>query len=1188
MISFTSALDSISWDDKVIFHEDGKKGNYGYYEINDTDFWLFNNKPIKTIELIENDYSVLLAWNIKEIEIFKEAKLFDKTNYLDKSKKKDKSKLIESERHFYREWINKTKIVNNNSCLVFEESNNETFNCLKWINNPYEENYEGWSDWKIYSFQKVGIGLYQTKTLVTRKNQKTGSIDWIDENNGHNLKEWALWWDSNWAKKRSINITETSGNSFTNYSTLLYINYTEDTNSNANANFSDLRFLNSTESGELDYWIENKTDGSFAWIWVEVTTLTASSSTVIYMYYDNEGVSSNSNISAAFIYGNDGTVDDFTDNLIGTCTASLDSGAIKSVCSSWSSSGIQISSLSSGNYSLDYKAKLQNDGSGTHIGGFTMTDTTLANGYDNRVPILLGDNDADSQYWQVWDSTGQILNSPNAHAFGWVELTSEVNLSILSTTNGANAYIVNEGESNYSYSGAGYRGAMNDIGYLSTSQFDSTIWLDNITFREKASSEPTYSIGVEEQDGALVLQISPQDNIQVNETYQTFRCNASFDSNIENLTLILNGVDNYTNSTVGTFIDLNYSINLTTQGIYEWNCRAITSLGNITTTPNRTLIVHPPFPPNVVIHYPGTAIDYHINGNNITLNWTITEIGQNLTTHITNCTYEYNGNITILNNTLCTQINETSFEYVTGVNNLTFNVTDDLNFTNSTLLEWYIKIIKNNNTFNTTTFETAAETFEINLTSNTSLTAIDLDYNGTSYSLSNQGSGIWNSLIDIPLSKLQNNTLKYEFTYSGDTINSDLFYQNVSETVFTYCNASYTDDFLNISFKDESDLSFLNASIPTSAFVYYLGSGLVNKSYTYVNSSLNYNYTFCASTAARNLYVSPILQFKQGTAYPQRIWQPSIQTYNSTVTNQILYLLSSIDGIYVTFQIINPADQVISGVEVKAEREIGGSDVIVGIGTTGASGTVTLWLNPDFTHDFTFTKTGLPTVSESFAPTQSGYTITMAGETATQNSTTRGIEYSILPSNSFLENDTIYLFGFNLTSSFWDVDEYGFDLRLENGTVITGGSTSVEGTQLTKSYNVTNQTLIYLDAYWLIDGNYTNVTRYWSIQNTEYTEYSIAAFFEDLNTYMDSGLFGLDDFGRYLIAFIILFVSVGLMGYKFGISSPLGISTLSFTIVFFLDVVTGILPTIRGIEHLPTFIAGLILALSAINEVRIR
>jgi hypothetical protein len=208
------------------------------------------------------------------------------------------------------------------------------------------------------------------------------------------------------------------------------------------------------------------------------------------------------------------------------------------------------------------------------------------------------------------------------------------------------------------------------------------------------------------------------------------------------------------------------------------------------------------------------------------------------------------------------------------------------------------------------------------------------------------------------------------------------------------------------------------------------------------------------------------------------------------------------------------------------------------------------------------------------------------GTSGTINSTIRGINYWILPANNTLFNETSYSFEFNLTSSFWDVSEYGFNLRLANGTIISGGSTGTVGTPLTLNYNVVNESIIYMDYYWVIDGEYTNATRSWVIMNSAYTDWSIKTFFTDLNSYMDEGFFGIDDFAKKLIVFLIMFTSIGILSYKFGLTGPLVVTTSTFFIIFFFDIVVNIIPPIRGIENLLTFISGLVLIIVIFREVQ--
>ena len=528
------------------------------------------------------------------------------------------------------------------------------------------------------------------------------------------------------------------------------------------------------------------------------------------------------------------------------------------------------------------------------------------------------------------------------------------------------------------------------------------------------------------------------------------------------------------------------------------------------------------------------------------------------------------------------------FDLINSTNqkNLTFYANNSSGDLASSYVTWENKVFENSRTYNTSTFETKLENFIINVTSNSSLTNVFLVYNGTTYSSTKSTSGsnyIYTTSLNVPEGNGAN-TFYWIFNYNSENFTSDSSSQTVNSLLFINCNSTYSTKFINFTFKDESSLSTINATIPSGIFYYYLDNGTVNKTLSYSNTSENYSFAFCSNAVNDTIYISPRVQYVS-TGYPQRTYQPSILTLTNSTTNQTLYLLATASGLYVTLQVINSADQIISGVNVNVTREISGTDVIVGQGTTDDAGSVTFWLNPDYEHTFSFYKSGLNPYITSFYPTQSSYTITLSGSSVSQNDTFKGIAYSIVPKGNYLVNDTIYTFRFNLTSSFWDVSDYGFNLRLSNGTIIVGGNTGIEGTELTFNYNVTNQSIIYMDYYWVINGNYTNATRFWSVQNSLYTDYSIANFFTNINTYLDSNLFGLDNFGKYLIVFLIIFTSVGIMSYKYGFTSPISINTLIFGLIFFFDVVVGLIPSIRGIEHVPTYLSGLILILTVFREV---
>ncbi len=116
----------------------------------------------------------------------------------------------------------------------------------------------------------------------------------------------------------------------------------------------------------------------------------------------------------------------------------------------------------------------------------------------------------------------------------------------------------------------------------------------------------------------------------------------------------------------------------------------------------------------------------------------------------------------------------------------------------------------------------------------------------------------------------------------------------------------------------------------------------------------------------------------------------------------------------------------------------------------------------------------------------------------------------------------------------------------------------------------------------MINTTYTNYTRIWYIQSTEYTEYSISNFLKRFTTYTNAGMFGFDDFGKAPISFLILIMVAGGLSYRYGIQSEVAIMGIIFGLVLVLDVGLGLIPnpqlaTQSGIENIITVITGILL-----------
>lgn len=567
---------------------------------------------------------------------------------------------------------------------------------------------------------------------------------------------------------------------------------------------------------------------------------------------------------------------------------------------------------------------------------------------------------------------------------------------------------------------------------------------------------------------------------------------------------------------------------------------------------------------------------------------------------ITNVSLLINGTVNQTNTSGFNGVYNFSVTMPYGFWNYTFraygNDTAIYSSTNGTLNFTVQPIIFNSYTFNTSSAETANESFYANITTNgTTPSLAYLVYNGTAYTaqILNTAGNNYNisSTIDIPLVNTTKN-FNWVVTLNGFNSTSITQSQIVVDTIFTACNATWSNDFLNITFRDEVSLSPINASIPDADFVYYLGSGLVNKTLSFSNAGNSINYSFCGSPTSSFLNVLPSVQYKQNSTYPQRTWNPTVQNYNSSVFEQVLYLLSSGDGLYVTFQVVNLAGETITDVSSNVTKTSDGT--IVGSGTTDAAGLITFFLNPDVQHTLGFSKTGYTTYTASIFPTQSSYTITLGGDSTTTDNYAQGVSRRTSPSQGFLDEGTIYNFSYALNSSFWTLDSFSFYLYWGNGTLIgSNTSTANGGTLYLFNVNTTNQSYIYMNYSYVINGNYTNFTRNWVIQSTTGRAYSIWRGFTDLTAYIDSsnGLFGIDDFGKLVIALAIIILTVGLVSMRYGIANEAGIMVILFSMVLFFDYGLGWIPQINiGTIHSPQYfvstITFLLVLVFAIREER--
>ncbi|MCD6478245.1 MAG: DUF2341 domain-containing protein [Candidatus Aenigmarchaeota archaeon] len=130
----------------------------------------------------------------------------------------------------------------------------------------------------------------------------SGPYGKFDELFGEIAKAWLSGFDY----RRNITITEKSGNDLTNYQILITLTTSNFDYSKTQSDGSDIRFTDSDKTTRLSYWIEDWNPVGDSKIWVEIPSLSASSSKDIYMYYGNTTpVSSESNGTKTFLFFDD-------------------------------------------------------------------------------------------------------------------------------------------------------------------------------------------------------------------------------------------------------------------------------------------------------------------------------------------------------------------------------------------------------------------------------------------------------------------------------------------------------------------------------------------------------------------------------------------------------------------------------------------------------------------------------------------------------------------------------------------------------------------------------------------------------------------------------------------------------------------------------------------------------------------
>lgn len=390
------------------------------------------------------------------------------------------------------------------------------------------------------------------------------------------------------------------------------------------------------------------------------------------------------------------------------------------------------------------------------------------------------------------------------------------------------------------------------------------------------------------------------------------------------------------------------------------------------------------------------------------------------------------------------------------------------------------------------------------------------------------------------------------------------FVGNFTVYYMNYTNCDTGNLALNISFRNETNNAIINGTLSSLDTTFDSGdSG--GYSNVYSDSGNKVNYGFCLNPNGIGVNATRDYRFLF-TSFPQRqLYQDTTSLAGGSQSNQILYLLDSSSGSYVTFQVVDTGGSVISGAYVQVTKNIGGSDVIIVSGNTDASGTITFWLDPLSSVTLYVSEATHGSTTQSITPTSSSYTLTLGTATSTNyTSPYWGVSYDIGPKDIILNNNTVYNFTFNISSTYWDLTSYGFTLiNSSNGAVLnsTSGSSST-GSVLSVTLNTDSLNSIVMDYYWNIDGNFTNQSQTWVVKSTYQGNFTIMTFFDDLKNYVNNGgIAGLDAFGLAMISIVLIITVTGILAYEFGIYNPTSIGFVVVVLVWALEFL-GMIPTL--------------------------
>lgn len=572
-----------------------------------------------------------------------------------------------------------------------------------------------------------------------------------------------------------------------------------------------------------------------------------------------------------------------------------------------------------------------------------------------------------------------------------------------------------------------------------------------------------------------------------------------------------------TNNKTITFLN-SYANNSST----IWSCQACDSDGDCGfATSNRTFIMDSTAP-QITLNYPTGTIDYGAVNGKLQLNLSATDI------NLDKVWYNYNGTNTTITGATSGVVNLSNIT-LTNQKNVTIYANDTVGNLNATTFSWDYRIFENNRTFNLTTYETKNESFIINITANSSLNNVYLNYNGIDYLMSKTGN-VYLKMIPIELINADvNRTFYFKFNYAGNNITSTSSTQLIKNYVVNWTG---TKQYLNISIKDEYDNSIINSTTLDSLFNYYIDNG----GYSNINSEIKIDdgiYGLSSTPEIPKWYANGRFYYFASGYQPRYFFIDNELYTNSSITQKTLYLLLQTDGILVRYKIYDSTGIAIENARIDAYKIIGGTEYLVEQVSTDQLGDASLFLNPNYYHRIVISYSGCNTIQQTRRITTSDSTSefmscgTGTGGAGFNLTNFENLTTSFLPIVNVRNTTESVNFSFTTSDSNCNLTQTRYILKYNGTSLINLTGNNLCGDTLSSVINLTNYsgTLIaYGTAY--SNNQQVTLTKHYTVLNLNNLSYNQTSVKNLLDKIRDPtfGLeLGLTPYSKAIICFLILF-----------------------------------------------------------------